>query len=276
MAILSFHLAIRSSLAGEDEGWRNLIRFFLPITEHLVAEYFSDVWPKAVEAGAALFSRLRENTATRLRSFTGSAEKEFLMFLRDELFACGREQRSQASPLGMTHEQFAQLLNQFLPIPREAVVMLAKDYKPEKFSVVLHMEESTAKGIQESANQKLEALGISLRLPANLDRMLWQLEQEEATPDCVPVRTFVRILDGQITWREKEAADRHMAGCLHCFQHFVTYQELHWFYLEYPPADAKRVEAVAAKIGFTGREQGKKESVLAKVLRPFRSLKLVG
>lgn len=244
-----------------------MLRSFLPIAEHLVRQYFSDVWPDPADGAAAVFSRLRAHGGERLQAFAGIAEKEFLMLLRDELFALGRERRGVREPLGMTHEQFAQLLGDFLPIPREAVVMLAKGYAPEKFAVVLHMEDATARDILQKVSQKLEATGLAVRLPANLDRLLWQLEQQEATPECVAVRTFVRITDGQITWNDKEAADRHMASCLRCFQHFVTYQELHWFYLEYPPGDEQRVEAVAGEIGVASATPGKKTSFFARVFR---------
>ena len=267
--ILSFHRAYRACLAesGREyaEAWRNLIRFYLPLTEHLVRQCFSDVWPNSTDGAAALFGRLRANAGERLRVFAGLSEKEFLMFLRDELFALGRERRGEREPLGMTHEQFAALLNEFPHLPREAVVMLSKGYPPERFAIVLHMEDATARGIQEKVNTKLEAAGLSLRLPANLDRLLWQLEQQESTPDCVPVRTFVRIKDGQITWNDKQAADRHLAGCLRCFQHSVTYQELHWFYLDYRPAEASQVEAVAAKIDLESETQRTKLSILGRI-----------
>lgn len=270
-AILSFHGVYRRCLSGRreeaDAGWRSLLRFFLPITDHLVRQYFSSVWPDPADGSAALFGHLRANDAEPLRAYRGQAEKEFLMFLREELFALGRARRGESEPLGMTHEQFADLLNQFLPIPREAVVMLAKGYEPEKFAIVLHMEDATAREIQPRCNATLANWGLDLRLPVNLDRLLGHLEQQEATPECVPVRTFVRIKDGQITWNDKEAADRHLTRCLHCFQHYVTYQELHWFFVDDPPAEPRQVEAVALRMGLACERPAKKPSLLGRMFR---------
>ena len=261
----------RSCLSGRpeeaDAGWRSLLRFFLPITDHLVGQYFSDVWPDPADGSAALFAYLRANNAERLGAYRGQAEKEFLMFLRDELFALGRTNRGEFEPLGMTHEQFAELLNQFLPIPREAVVMMAKGYEPEKFAIVLHLEDATAREIQQKCSATLANVGLGLRLPVNLDRLLGHLEQQEPTPECMPVRTFVRIKDGQITWNDKEVTDWHLARCLHCFQHYVTYQELHWFFVDYPPAEPRQVEAVAVRMGLASERPPRKPSLLGRVFR---------
>ncbi len=270
-AILSFHRVYRACLAADaDEsaaGWRSLIRFFLPLSEHLVRQYFSDVWPDPSDGAAALFARLWANGGERLRACAGQAEKEFLVFLRDELFRVGREQRGEREPLGMTHEQFCALLGEFPHVPREAVVMLAKGYRPEKFAIVLHMEDKTAEQLLQKVNQNLESTGLAVRLPANLDRLLANLEQQETTEDCVPLRTFMRIKDGLVPWSEKEAADRHLAGCLHCFQKSVTYQELNWFFLDYPPAEDRRVEPVAVKAGLASEAPKKKPSLLTRMFR---------
>jgi hypothetical protein len=45
----------------------------------------------------------------------------------------------------------------------------------------------------------------------------------------------------------------------------VTYQELHWFFLDCAPAGQERVEAVAARMGLAGEKPEKKPSLLARM-----------
>lgn len=277
MPILSFVHVYRRAVDGQDEGWRNLIKMFLPLTDHMVRQSFADVWPVGVKGPAEFFGQLRAENAARLQAYTGLSEKAFLVYLRDELFALGRAKRGENAPLGMTHEQFAELLNEFAPIPRQAVMMLAKGYAPEKFAIVLHMEDESAKQVLAKANEKLEARGLSARLPAPMrsgfDRLLQNLEQQEATPECLPVLTFVRIVDGQITWDDKEAADKHMAECAHCFQHFVSYLELHWSFRDLIQAGDERVEEVARAMGLAPVTTEKKGSLMGRIFKTSKGKK---
>lgn len=277
MPILSFVHVYRQAVEGEDGGWQNLVRMFLPLTAHLLRQSFEDVWQDESAGAAEVFEYLRTNNAELLRAYSGTSEKAFLMNLRDDLFAYGRQKRGENAPLGMTHEQFSELMNEFAPVQREAFIMLAKGYTPAKFAVVLHMEDSSAQQVLQRANQKLESMGLAARLPAPMgsgfDRLLRNLESQDAGEDCLPVMTFVRIVDGQISWNDKESADRHLAQCQVCFQRYVTYLEIHWYYRDFPQAEDARVVKVTEMMGIATVDTLKKDSFVDRLLRPFKGSK---
>jgi hypothetical protein len=40
------------------------------------------------------------------------------------------------------------------------------------------------------------------------------------------LKTFNNIINGQISWRERDVAEKHVAGCFYCLDRFTTFQEI--------------------------------------------------
>lgn len=106
-----------------------------------------------------------------------------------------------------------------------AVAQKALERMPEEYSAVLQREQ---------------------------DRSLWPaawsgvLRQAQAakTDNCPPLHRFVSILDGQTTWHDKESAERHIAGCLHCLERWTALREVVHWRLEAKPVPAAELEAL--------------------------------
>jgi hypothetical protein len=59
----------------------------------------------------------------------------------------------------------------------------------------------------------------------NLLRYAWA----DGTNGCPPLRQFVRVLDGQTGWNEKESVEKHAMECLHCLERWAALREVtHW------------------------------------------------
>src|SRR5262249_19383065 len=72
----------------------------------------------------------------------------------------------------------------------------------------------------------------------NLLRHVWA----DSTDACPPLRQFVRVLDGQTGWNEKESVERHAVECLHCLERWVALREvIHWL-RQATPLPAGRVD----------------------------------
>jgi hypothetical protein len=99
-------------------------------------------------------------------------------------------------------------------------------------------------------------------------RTLREAQREVEREDCVAVRTLVRIVEGQITWREKETADQHMSRCLACIDRWTNLQEMRMYYSRpMAPAD-EFIDRVIAKMGFP--VERKKQSLLQNVDRMIK------
>ncbi len=103
------------------------------------------------------------------------------------------------------------------------------------------------------AQQGLERLQetYSVVLGRERDRSLWpvawikllQHAWSSKTEACAPTRQFVRILDGQTGWHDKEAVEKHVAECLYCLERWTALREVvHWL-RETKPLPAGDVDA---------------------------------
>jgi hypothetical protein len=95
------------------------------------------------------------------------------------------------------------------------------------------------------AQKSLERLKVdySIVLHRDQDGGLWPASWSEVmrragaakNEGCAPLRQLVRILDGQVSWYDKNQVERHMAGCLHCLECWTALREIHYWRREAKP-----------------------------------------
>src|SRR3990172_8632892 len=56
------------------------------------------------------------------------------------------------------------------------------------------------------------------------DALFAALEKQRGEA-CVPDKTYVRFVDGQLTWREREEVERHLENCFYCLNRFAAFRE---------------------------------------------------
>lgn len=57
-------------------------------------------------------------------------------------------------------------------------------------------------------------------------RQLAQDARESATKDCPAPKTFLRLLDGQITWRDRVEVEHHTSTCWRCVDLLCRFREV--------------------------------------------------
>jgi hypothetical protein len=78
----------------------------------------------------------------------------------------------------------------------------------------------------------------------------------------LPLKTFNNIVNGQVSWRERDVAEQHIRDCFYCIDRFTGFQEMIRLRKDAKPMPEEQVEAILAKMGF---EKAKKQGFFAKM-----------
>ncbi len=242
---------------GERLGWQEFVRDYAPIARSLLSHYFPTLAPEADAHVAAIFQRGRAGDNAWFRQLRFSNEREFLMAFRDLVFAYGREvARLPAPELSLDPVRGAM---QGLPLVEcELLWMFIKGFDaPEVAEIMMHAE-ATVRTVQDTAGQRLaQALpaisGDALKLYAPV---LVEHAQETAGENCLPLKTFNNLINGQISWRERELAEQHIAGCFCCLERFTAFQEMIRRRKEAQPLDAPEIAQILAQLNLPVQRKG--------------------
>ncbi len=242
---------------GERLGWQEFVRDYAPIARSLLCHYFPTLAPEADAHVAAIFQRARAGDNAWFRQLRFSNEREFLMAFRDLVFAYGREvARLPAPELSLDPVRDAM---QGLPlVERELLWMFIKGFDaPEVAEIMMHAE-TTVRTVQDTAGPRLaQALpaiyGDALKLYAPV---LVEHTQETAGENCLPLKTFNNLINGQISWRERELAEQHIAGCFCCLERFTAFQEMIRRRKEAQPLDAPEIAQILAQLDLPVQRKG--------------------
>jgi len=124
--------------------------------------------------------------------------------------------------------------------------------------------EATAKAVQTVANQRLKELFPSMTADAfNVSaRSLIEAAEKTKSEACLPLKTFNNIVNGQISWRERDVAEEHIRDCFYCIDRFTGFQEMVRLRKDATPLPDEPVNARLQELGF---EKTRKTGLLAKL-----------
>ncbi|MBI4462142.1 MAG: hypothetical protein HY653_04475, partial [Acidobacteria bacterium] len=202
---------------------------------------------------------------------------EFLLALRRFLLSLGRaHQQAPATPF--TLEDFWALLQEFPPLQREMILLTLRGYSPEEINRMHRFEQSSGQQILNRLLEKSASLlGQSFRddlLRMNHDALFASIEQQP-TDKCVPDRTYVRLFDGQVSWREKENFELHIESCLYCLARLAEYREVFYYFQKLPAADPARLGEIGAALGLLPERAEKPRGLARLIPRLGRSARKV-
>lgn len=257
--VYTYHRMIEDCVRGERRGWREFVSHYMPMARRLLLRYGGQ--PEGDEA-----RRLREIfTATAaddhrfFRSFEGRTERELMVHFRNFVVAHVRSARDAARSTGApvaALEVLEQALAELTVLQRQAVWLFTMGYAPADVAPIVNVKPETAAEIIASAQEKLRGKMDAWSegsLRDSLDALREELPARE-TADCYSYLVFHRIVDGQITWRDREVALAHLARCFRCVDRFCVLQEVVCFSRALPPAPGAEVEAVLRELGFPERK----------------------
>lgn len=232
----TFQRILPACEGGDPEAWRAFLESYTPLAFRYLEHYLPPAAARRTEVWEEALRALTAEGYARLKTFDHQAEREFLVDLRDFLLERGAASLDPAIDA------------QDAPRPKLETMKVLFDGRPLVHQEVLFLKLA---GYSDSTIEKMMRLTPSVaaqgmeRLQGDYaillrharDACLWpaawvaflQEVKSQRTEDCPHPRVFVRIHDGQTTWYEKDPAEQHVAGCLHCLERWAALREAgHW------------------------------------------------
>ncbi len=196
---------IEDCLRDRPEGWMHLATCFVPVFRHLVRHY------QPASDSNVLWSRflryLREDQTSPLRNAAPMSEREFVLEARDSLLAFAGVAPPEPE---VDWEGFQAALEPFTGVEKQTVWFAVFGYDDPSAASLMRMCLETASTTRRRAEELL-----SERLPgfsiAEAGPTLHRLASESGSKDPIPVRQFLRAMDGQLSWSERKDLDRLVA-----------------------------------------------------------------
>jgi hypothetical protein len=263
MAIRTIFTMVGDCAAGERLGWSEFVRDYSPITRRLLEHYFPVLHPEIEHHVLGFFERAHANDGAWFKELKFQNEREFMMAYRDLVFSYGRTAARVPVP-ELSLDQFREIVKDLNVVEREVLWLYVKGYDAPQIAPMMMNAEATAKSVKEIADQRLKDLFPSMTADAFIAsaRALMEAAEKTKSDDCLPLKTFNNLVNGQISWRERELAEQHIRDCFYCIDRFTGFQEMVRLRKDAVPMPPEQVEYTMAKLGF---EKAKKAGLLAKM-----------
>jgi hypothetical protein len=247
--LLTFHKTLAGCEEGSRGAWQGFVTNYTPIIFRILGVYApacdeecqKHVWQEGLRLLCA-------DNFERLRTFDHQSEREFMVDLRAFLLETGS---NQLDPVADTRDAPEPTLDTVkdllkgLPLIHQLVLFLKlAGYSDGTLEGILRITPTVAQSGLERLQPKYAVIlqreqdgGLWPAAWMNVLRHAWAGK----TDVCPPLRQFVRILDGQTGWNEKESLEKHTVECLHCLERWAALREVTHGLREATPLPASRV-----------------------------------
>ncbi len=270
--MLTFHKILAGCVAGDAEAWRAFLSEYTPIVLGLLDVYLPWKPEDRTEFWRESLGRLSANGFERLRAFSRPSDREFLVDLRgfvlDSVSTKIDPSQDLTSPPAPTVEALLELLKGLPLLHQEIVFLTLAGYSQATLEKILRISPGVAQaGLERLRAHCAPALGRAE------DQCLWPAgwiaithsARASGQQECQPLRSLVRILDGQASWYDKNPAEEHRSSCLHCLELWTSLLEVASWRREARPLPQERIEPLLSSVPLKAGTKPKK-SLLARML----------
>ena len=226
MAVRTIFSMAEACTRDERLGWQEFVRDYAGIARTLLAHYFPTLKPELDQHVAAVFARARGNGCAWFSSFHFSNEREFLMAFRELVFAYGREQERVPAPQ-ISLEQLSEIMKDLSVVEREVLWFFIKGYEAAQIGPMLSNLETTAASLKAVADDRLSAVipGSTPEAFVISARVLMEDAEKKKSDNCLSLKTFNNMINGQLSWRERDLAEEHIKDCFYCIDRYTSFCE---------------------------------------------------
>ncbi len=249
---------------GERLGWEEFARDYSGFARTFLTHYFPALAPDINEHVTVVFQRARANNNSFFQGLKFANEREFAVAFRDHVFAYGREAARLPVPQ-ISLEQVRAVMKDLPVVEQEMLWLFIRGYDAPAIAPMLMNAAATANDVKAKADERVRTI-VPAASPDALvisARALMEAAEKSKTEACLPLKTFNNIINGQITWRERDAAEKHVAGCFYCLDRFVTFQEVVRMIKDQQHAPESEVQAITTKLELPVK---KKAGIFGKIL----------
>ena len=243
---MTFHKTLAGCEQGSRGAWLGFVSSYTPVMLRILGVYAPacdeedkrQVWQEGLRLLCA-------DNFQRLRSFGHQSEREFIVDLRAFLLEVVA---NQMDPVADNRDapQPTPTIVKGLPLIHQLVLFLKlAGYSDGTLEGILRITPTVAQSGLERLQPNYAATlkreddgGLWPAAWMSLLRHAWA----DRTDACPPLRQFVRVLDGQTGWNEKESLEGHAVECLRCLERWAALREVtHWL-RETTPLPADRLD----------------------------------
>jgi hypothetical protein len=263
MAVRTIFTMAEDCARDERLGWYEFVRDYGAIARSLLEHYFPTLKPEVDVHVPAVFSRARDNGSAWFSSVKFSNEREFLTAFRGLVFAYGRENERVPTPQ-VSLEQLGEIMKGLSVVERELLWLFIKGYDAEQIGPMVSNFESTAVAVKKVADERLAAVipGSTPDAFVLSARVLMEAAEKKGTDNCLPLKTFNNMINGQLSWRERDVTEEHIKDCAYCIDRYTSFCEMIRLRKDARPLGDAEVETILQKMGAPAK---KSKGLLAKI-----------
>lgn len=249
MGIRTIFVMVEECARGERLGWQQFVRDHTFIARQLFERYFPTLVPEEENHIVGFYQRARANDDAWFRSFSFSNEREFLMQFRELVFTYGREEARVPVPQ-LSLEQIAEIMKDMPLVEREMLWLFVKGYTAGQMAPIILNAVVTAEAVKQTADQRLgQILPGSSPDAFNVSaRVLMEAAEKTRGENCLPMKTFNNLVNGQITWRDREVSEQHIRDCFYCLDRYTSFQEMIRYRKDAVPLTEPESEKILAQL----------------------------
>ncbi len=247
MAIRTIFSTVEDCAQGTYQGWCEFVRDYAPLAHRLLSHYFPSLRPEIDSAVVAVFAAANANDNAWFKSLHFANEREFAMAFRDLVFASGRSAARLPAPK-IPSQRIVALLDGLSLVQRQLFWEFFKGWTVQEAAEMLMNASATAGETGKIAEERLAPFGDAAERAA---LVLFGIEtaQSERGNDCLPWKTFNNLINGQISWADRESAERHISTCTHCLEAFTAFQEMIWLQKGSTALDKAATQTIVGALG---------------------------
>ncbi len=249
MTIRTIFTMAEACAGGERRGWQEFARDYVPLARALLAHYFYTLRPELDEHVAGVFRRARAGGNTWFRDLRFTNEREFLMAFRELAFAHARPLARLPAP-EISLQDARELTRELSVVQRELFWLCVKGYGTSQVPDILMNVEATAAAVRQLALDRLAQMVPGGR-PEGPVTALLEAAEKARTSECLSLKTFNDLINGQIGWQERDRAETHIGECVHCLDRFTSFQEMIWYRRKARPLSEAEAGVVLKNLGFS-------------------------
>ena len=234
---------------GERLGWQEFVRDYAPIAHLLLEHFFPMLAPDSDPHVVNVFQRARAGDNAWFHQLKFQNEREFLMSFRDLVFAYGREVARVPQP-ELSLEQVRSIMTDLPVMEREMLWLFIKGYDAARIGPMMFHTEATAQATKDIADRRLaEVLPSATADAFNISARVLMAEAEKSGSEaCLPLKTFNNLVNGQISWRERELAEQHIRDCFRCIDRYTSFLEMIRLRKDAQPLGAAAVSVILSQL----------------------------
>jgi hypothetical protein len=242
---------VRDCRADRLEGWSYFLANYAPVVRKLLSHYGGGRAPALEE----VLRSLRQPESSLFATLEPAPERWFVGELRQKVLS------TLAFPEGAAPLDLETIATAWQPLTlteKQTAWLETMGYPPAESGAMLRMAPATVEKIRGRAAELLRAAVDTWNraLLGENGPALGRAAAAAHTADCLPSKTFLDMLDGRSTWRNREQIERHSISCWHCIDHFCRMAEVISLLREVQPLAEAEWEPLAKSLGIRAEKRG--------------------